>query len=816
MRKSTLLTFFTFLMLALQPILASDGIGITFVRTGTDASSVSVTISDENGTTITGAAAVLTTSHSLKATSNNVTEQILCPDINGNQSPTIELTLTMSGLPSDFTFNNVNLDIHALNGGSNYQESNDGAVRQFNVLLEQGGSSDNLSEFGTLSNIDIAAGVNPGGYRHKVWSINGEETVVSNGVIVLKLTITKGETNSGCFFGLSEITLSTNSTPDPEPTPTPDESGSKIYNISWKNTGANYMTEGANKSISVSNYDVTKRQFWMLIPTGKENCYYIKNTATGNYIGSCNKTPSSASRINTQSTPVEYYIAPTAATSGEIAGCHYLSSTDCGSYSSESAGPRALNKDGASEYVITWQAGTSRVGSYWKLIETTDLYEFYPYEASDAIGTIGTKYNIESRNGSYLTVNEGILSLTAPDLYNDNQEWYFVGTKNNPGWQIAWVASPAVTIGVSNESFIASESNTGKWAIKASKEEKGYYYFTSKEDENVILTIDGESLFKFNKLRSIHLREQQIYNNPCGFSGGNYIKSLTVKGEEVLDRLSYNATSAPAGWHVIYSLGKGCVAIGKEFTIEMTLSSTPADDLLVNAYFDWNCDGVFETTQPITLNGTEGTCTVNVPTWAAEKQSRMRVRVNQSGLDLAEDDVEGFVYDFNISVAQPQSIRTVKATVNESIRGTVSLSEKTKEYAYGTELTATATAIGNSTFICWREGNNVVSTDATYKFTVDHNIELIAYFSPNTDEDSWTNITQIPASEEIAIEQHNNTLIISATGNVKSFALYTTNATLVAKTSNCTMNTSNLNEGVYIARIVTDNGYRNLKIYIKK
>ena len=43
-----------------------------------------------------------------------------------------------------------------------------------------------------------------------------------------------------------------------------------------------------------STYDVAKRIFWELIPTGEENTYFIKNTATGRYIGSCNKTPSSA------------------------------------------------------------------------------------------------------------------------------------------------------------------------------------------------------------------------------------------------------------------------------------------------------------------------------------------------------------------------------------------------------------------------------------------------------------------------------------------------------------------------------------------
>lgn len=119
----------------------------------------------------------------------------------------------------------------------------------------------------------------------------------------------------------------------------PDTENCKIYNISWKTTGGNYATEGSDGSIYIAGYAVTERQFWRFIPTGNDNCYYIQNTATGRYIGSCNKTPSSASRITTTTEPVEYYVAPTSATSGEIKGCHYFSSTDCDNYSNEAAAP---------------------------------------------------------------------------------------------------------------------------------------------------------------------------------------------------------------------------------------------------------------------------------------------------------------------------------------------------------------------------------------------------------------------------------------------------------------------------------------------
>ncbi len=816
MKKFTLLTYFTFLLLTLQPIVAQENVEIRFNRT--DASNASATVTDGNGIAIEGATATVALSGSTSIWKSNgelaTSTNVICPDVNANTNPTIEMTVTINGLGSK-KLTSLGLDIHALNSSGNHQlNGSNEPDRHWNVDVKA-----NDTSFASYTDLEIARGCVTDGVTHKMHNAANVTATEVTDPLTLKLTIGKGSNNGGCFFGLEKIVLGTGEEGESKPEttlPDVDENAGKIYIISWKNTGGNYITESDNHKMVVDGYSVTKRQFWQFIPSGKENCFYIRNTATNRYIGSCNLTPASASKIYTTTEPVEYYVGKTSATSGENANCWYFSSTDCTDYDKEANGPRALNKDGASSDVITWQAGTSRVGSYWQLTETTDLYELRPFDAGEEIGTIVASYYIKSKNGSYLTINENALSLTEPDIYNDSQEWYFVGVLNSNGWQIASVASPAVTVGLQEENIIVSESNTSRWKVKASKENNGYFYFVNKDDETITLSVDGESLFQFEKIRSAYSRAQQIYNNPCGSAGNNYITSLTVAGEDVLGKLTYSTDAKPSSWHVIHSKDKACVAIGKEFNLEATLSSSPASDLLVNAYFDWNCDGVFETTENLTLNGQKATCSATVPTWAKEKQSRMRIRVNQSGLDLAEDDVEGFVYDFNIIVAQPQTMRTVTTTANEGIRGTTSLSAQAKEYAYGTTLTATATPIGNSNFICWREGATVVSTEAEYTFTVDHNIKLTAYFSPNTDEDSYTAITAATTDEEITIEQQNNTLVVLSSCEIKNFALYTINATLVAKTNSNILSTSSLSEGVYIARVTTANGYKNLKVYIKK
>ena len=221
-----------------------------------------------------------------------------------------------------------------------------------------------------------------------------------------------------------------------------------------------------------------------------------------------------------------------------------------------------------------------------------------------------------------------------------------------------------------------------------------------------------------------------LYFNPCGTAGNNYLTLAKVCGTGAVNPVVYKATAKPASWHVPYPHDYGQVVRGGTFDIAITLSAAPAADLKANAYFDWDANGVFETTVPVTLNGTAGTATVTVPENAASKPMRMRIRINSNGLDFSEDEVNGFVYDFHIAAVEPLQSLTAKASSSSAARGTVALSSNADSYDYGTELTATATAANGAAFVCWKEEGVVVSTDAQYTFTVDHNVNLKAYFTP--------------------------------------------------------------------------------------
>lgn len=800
---------------AIIPASAAKSIKLGFTRTGTDAASVTISVTDENGTSIEGAAATLTTSHEFKGTGNAVTESIICPNVNGNTSPTIKLTFTITGVPEGFTFDNINAHIHALNNAGKYQEIGDGVVRQWNVEAKQG---DELANFGSLSNIDIAAGI-PG--ANKEWSIAGSK-VAANGTIVVELTITAGSTNSGCFFGLSELALTNENSDeggeggeDEEDTPTvnPDTENCKIYNISWKTTGGNYATEGSDGSIYVAGYAVTERQFWRFIPTGNDNCYYIQNTATGRYIGSCNKTPSSASRITTTTEPVEYYVAPTSATSGEIKGCHYFSSTDCDNYSNEAAGPRALNKDGASNYIITWQAGTSRVGSYWKLIETTDLYEIRPFEPSSTIGNIEVSYNISTATRNIAIAPDGSIIMSEKDLADDKQGWYFVGSNNREGYIIASTSDLTSAIAINNGVFTASAEGN-RWKVYACKENAEQYYFKTV-DGGETLFIDGDSLFTFGKQRNAYARGNQIYNNPCGALSSNYITAAKLHGDDALSTITYEAASAPANWHVLYTTDRGRVAMGGSFTLDITLAKAASNDMAIHAYFDWDADGIFETAQQMSISGSSASGTFTAPETASTAETRMRVRVNENGFNNAEDDVEGVVYDFVITAAPAMEGRTVTIGTNAKGRGTATLSQVADEYEKGTTLTATATPSGSNSFICWKEGNIIVSTEAEYTFSVDHNIELTAYFTPDTanGDDIITGIASTTAAADVEIAAGEGYIQAVSSDEVKSIAIYTSNAALAGKAKGDKISIADLSKGIYIVKVRTATGEKNIKFY---
>lgn len=172
---------------------------------------VKLTVSGVNNVT-----AVLGSNYAVRtgeeSNEHQIGDSIICPDVNANSADItnkpIELTYTLTGLGGSFTFNHIALDIHAFNGARKYQMNNDDVDRQWNVKAQVSNGDGNFTDFFTLTDIDIAAGVGETGNVHQKWGLAGNEFTTTTGNLVVKLTITKGTNNGGCFFGLSEVALS--------------------------------------------------------------------------------------------------------------------------------------------------------------------------------------------------------------------------------------------------------------------------------------------------------------------------------------------------------------------------------------------------------------------------------------------------------------------------------------------------------------------------------------------------------------------------------------------------------------------------------
>ena len=185
---------------------------LTFDRSGTTVSDVTVNVKDADGDAIpdvtasleainfdafkTGSASVL----------SNTTNSVLAPaSYTNQQNSTIEYTFKVEGLPATFTYNRVSLDVYQMNGGGTTQDP--GTVREWTLAVETGNAADNLEAFVSQENVDIcsATEVN-GGLKHKLWGMTGSADKDATDALYIKVILTRTD-QYGCYAGISEVQL---------------------------------------------------------------------------------------------------------------------------------------------------------------------------------------------------------------------------------------------------------------------------------------------------------------------------------------------------------------------------------------------------------------------------------------------------------------------------------------------------------------------------------------------------------------------------------------------------------------------------------
>lgn len=592
----------------------------------------------------------------------------------------------------------------------------------------------------------------------------------------------------------------------------------KCYTINRNGNALAYIKEGDDHILRTGGYDNTQKCYWQFIKTENPDCYYIKNVTSGMYMQSSKRGLSEAIPVGVL--PVEFKVMVDQTQGAATKGYYYLCSTDQ-SINNQTDGTLGLNF--GTDAVVAYYIKTGRGNSYWQIEETNYDYEGILFSSAKDFASEGltNKYTLSLSDGRNLSV-KGDTAVLEPKSAAKNQAWFFVGMSNSKeGYLIASYNQIGATLNIteSGEYDVTRKEKPTRWyAKRIEKEGKNYFSFIPydrKEEQEGHLKINGDSLFLLANYRSQYSLATQIYSLPCGLQGESYITSLTVSGEDVQEELRYSTETKPSTYHTLFTQDKAAVSVGCPFGLDMKLNKT-ASSLQTFVYFDWNADGVFETM--VIYNDA---MQITVPQNATLGKTRMRIRITTNGLQDAEDDVVGTVYDFVFRVVKPVIDRVVTVKSNAELRGTVLISDVNSgstqlKTRYGTEVSVVAAPKGRAEFICWKNGTQIVSTDETYVFNVTEHVELTAFFSPNTAlENSICPSTTTTRSFLYTLNCEAGVLRVITDAEVKSLEIYTNNGTLIRKAIQKEISVAGLPIETYIVKVRTVSGDSGKKIVIQ-
>ena len=166
----------------------------------------------------------------------------------------------------------------------------------------------------------------------------------------------------------------------------------------------------------------------------------------------------------------------------------------------------------------------------------------------------------------------------------------------------------------------------------------------------------------------------------------------------------------------------------------------------------------------------------------------------------------GQTIDFVLNVVDAPAAFTVTVTTNDPSRGTAELVAENR---------AVATPLGSAVFLCWREGNQVVSTVADYSFELNHDLHLTAVFSPNTDIDTGITSPCDAWNHVVNLQVGKGEISLSGDEACSGFSLYSLDGELVGSTSGCSMKVRHLASGTYIVRIHGAASKKSVKVCVR-
>lgn len=294
-----------------------------------------------------------------------------------------------------------------------------------------------------------------------------------------------------------------------------------------------------------------------------------------------------------------------------------------------------------------------------------------------------------ANENSYVHDNAGMLSAS-PKSNQQKQYWRFISTGEPSRFYIQNVTSErymqSTKLDVAGEA--GTQVATGDEPVEFEVEKNtsstaanGFYYLCST-DQDIDTSTDGTLGLNYQessgKVVAFHIRYNRgnsywdivesdydydvperpeptalakrlgLYYLPCGARSTAYLSRLNIKNEAWGSAMNFRPTTPPTDYFIMHRTDSVAAAPGAELNVDYTARGLK-DEHNVTFYTDWDGDGVFETAKAL---GTEdkGTFTLTVPKDAKKGRVRLRVRLNDNGLEEADDEVHGMVYDFFVFV----------------------------------------------------------------------------------------------------------------------------------------------------------------------
>ena len=228
-----------------------------------------------------------------------------------------------------------------------------------------------------------------------------------------------------------------------------------------------------------------------------------------------------------------------------------------------------------------------------------------------------------------------------------------------------------------------------------------------------------------------------IYQMPSGQAGSAYIVSAITSGDAVRYPLGYTVASTPDRHFIIVS--KATTLVEKERQFDLIIEENVSiSGQFVTIYTDWDRDGVFVSQDQSSLSMRDKgfTASFQVPADAELGKARIRVRLDSSrpsGPDVAVSG--GRVYDFVVYVMDKTdhddcyiSVSSSNDNLGKAVIETVA--NANGRYDKGSSVTVKAEPSSSAAnFEGWKVGQDIISRDQAYTFTVNESMHIIAVFS---------------------------------------------------------------------------------------